>query len=277
MPQPPRTRGRSSPPGPLAADAELLALYDRWLRIEIEYPGVRRETLPNLVRFVRPAPGMNRVAYSRLDLTEIDAAIEQQIATFRPMDQPFEWLVAEHDAPPGLQDRLIAHGFSPDDDPSAVMLLDLRDAPPSLLAPVKADVRRLQQREELGAVIRVLEQAVGGSYGWLPRRLGDHMAMPGYLSVVVAYADGLPACCGWIYFHPGNPFAELFGGATVPDRRGAGLYSAVLAARVQEAAQRGVRYVATGASPMSRPILEKNGFRVLSFLHALSWEGPSER
>jgi hypothetical protein len=68
---------------------ELLALYDKEQRIEIEYPGVQKAAFPDLVRFVRPAPCMNYVSYSRLDEASMDVTIQQQIAFFSQMDQPF--------------------------------------------------------------------------------------------------------------------------------------------------------------------------------------------
>ena len=46
---------------------EILTLYDKQQRIEIAYPDARKEVLPEVVRFVRPAPAMSWVAYSRLD------------------------------------------------------------------------------------------------------------------------------------------------------------------------------------------------------------------
>src|SRR5512139_3856817 len=134
---------------------DLLALYDAQLRIEIEYPGVRKESFPQLVRFIKPAPGMNFIAYSHLDEAQLDAVIQEQIAYFAPMPQPFSWHVYEHDAPPSLKGRLLAHGFAPDDDPDAVMVLDGQDASPALLNPVSIDIRRLTQRDQLDAVAQI--------------------------------------------------------------------------------------------------------------------------
>jgi len=37
------------------------------------------------------------------------------------MNQPFSWHVCDHDSPPRLKERLLAHGFAPDDDPDAIM------------------------------------------------------------------------------------------------------------------------------------------------------------
>lgn len=197
---------------------ELLALYDKEQRIEIEYPDMRKEVLPHVIRFVREAPGMNFILYSRLDETNVDAVIQEQIAYFSPMDQPFEWKVYDHDTPPDLKDRLEAYGFEPE-EPDALMVLDLQHAPPALLEPITADVRPVTGRGQLADVIRIEEQVWGGNFDWINRRLGDHLEIPGYLSIYVAYAEGQPACSGWIYFHENSHFASLWGGSTVPDYR----------------------------------------------------------
>ena len=135
------------------------------------------------------------------------------------------------------------------------------------------EITRLTQLDQLDDVVRVEEQVLGGDFGWLKRRLSEHLAIPDYLSVYVAYVDGQPACSGWIYFYPHNAFAGLFGGATLPALRKRGLYTAVLAVRVREALQRGYRFVTTGASPMSRPILQQHGFQFLTYAYAHEWQG----
>ncbi len=252
---------------------DLLTLYDQELRIDIDYPDVRKESFPRLVRFIRPVSGMNFIAYSRLDESEIDATIEAQIAYFAPMNQPFSWHVYAHDQPPHLKDRLLAHGFAPDDDPDTVMVLDLHAAPAALLAPVTADVRRLTRPDQLADVVTVLTQVWGGDFAWFRPRVEGHMVIADYLSLYVAYVDGQPACSGWTYFHPHSQFASLYGGSTVEMYRQRGLYTAVLAVRVQEAIARGTRYLTTGASPLSRPILAQNGFQVLTDAYALEWKG----
>jgi hypothetical protein len=251
---------------------DLLALFDKEQRIEIEFPGVQKAAFPHLVRFVRPAPGMNYVLYSRLDEVDIDAAIQEQIAFFSQMDQPFSWHVYDHDTPPDLKDHLIRHGFIDDDDPDAVMVLDVQEASPVLLEPVGDNIRRIVQRDQLDDVTRIEEQVWGGNFAWLKGRLGPHLELPGYLSVYVAYQEQQPACSGWVYFHPNSQFAGLFGGATVSEHRKLGLYTAVLAVRVQEAIRRGYRFLTTGASPMSRPILAKHGFRLLTHAYAYDWK-----
>jgi hypothetical protein len=84
---------------------------------------------------------------------------------------------------------------------------------------------------------------------------------------------GRPACVGWTFFYPNSQFAGLWGGSTVAEYRGLGLYTAVLATRIQEAIQRGYRFVVIDASPMSRPIVAKHSFRLLTYAYACEWTG----
>ncbi len=250
---------------------DLLSLYDQDQRITIEYPEARKETLlaltphtqPMLVRFIRQAPGMNMILYSRVDETRLDQVIAEQVAYFQPMRQPFEWIVYEHDFPPSLKARLEAHGFQCD-EAEPLMALDLHRAPPALLVPVSHDVRSITQQDQLEDVVQVMQQVYGGDFGWIRQRLGSHLKLPEYLNVYIVYAGGRPACAGWIYFHPRSHFAGLWGGSTVAEHRQKGLYTALLALRVQEAIRRGYRYLTINASEMSRPIVSKYGFELLA-------------
>ena len=250
---------------------EVLTLYDREQRIEIEFPGMRRDVLPGVVRYVRPLPSMSFVLYSDLDETTADAAIDEQLAYFRDQGLIFEWKVYRHDRPADLVDRLRARQFETEPE-DAIMVLDVANAPPRLLAPPAADVRRLTDPAQLGQVVDIMEAVWGGNYNWIHERMGGHMAIPGYLSIYVAYAGGVPACAGWTYFDKGH-FAGLWGGSTLPEYRGRGLYTALLAARVQEAQARGVPYLTIDAGEMSKPIVVRHGFEVITYATACEWKG----
>ena len=204
----------------------------------------------------------------------MDAVIKEQITHFSKFDQPFSWHVYQHDLPQSLPDRLMAQGFAQDDDPDAVLVLDLRsDLPATTVKPAGVEIRRLTQPDQLQDVRRVEQEVLGGDFDWLVKRLADHMEFPEYLSVYVAYVNEQPVCTGWTYFHPGSQFTSLYGGATVEAQRGHGIYHALLDVRVREARQKGRRIVTTGASPMSRPILVKRGFSLLTHAYAYEWEG----
>jgi hypothetical protein len=252
--------------------SEILSLYDRLMRVEVNYPDNTKELLPNgIVRFTKPAPGNNFILYSQLQPETADAVIDEQIAYLQGLNQPFEWKVFDHDQPPDLLQRLMMRGLEPE-DPDAILALELADAPASLTAPVTADVRRLTTREQLVDVVTVLEQVWKREFDWIYDRLGQNLEIPGYISIYAAYDKGLPASVGWIYFHDNHVFTDLWGGSTLPGTRGHGIYTAVLAIRVQEAIQRGYQFVTIDASPMSRKIVETHGFRLLDYAHACVWE-----
>lgn len=272
----------------------ILALFDLEQRINIEYPNVRKERRPHVIRYVSETGGPHFILYSQLAGADVEAVIAEEQAYFSPLGE-VEWKVYAHDQPADLRERLVARGFEAE-EPEAVMVLDLgetprwqathrgkdedglRETPPRSGAgqrvsalPEGVTVRRLESASQLEDV-RWIEEAVWEEdFPRLTQRLAADLAVPGYLSVYAAYVDEQPACAGWINFHPNGQFADLWGGATLPDHRGRGLYTAVLAVRVQEATARGYRFLTIDASPMSRPIVARHGFRLLTMSWACKW------
>jgi hypothetical protein len=134
------------------------------------------------------------------------------------------------------------------------------------------DVRPIVQRDQLKDIIRVLEAVWGGDFSWVSERLGAHLEIPGYLSAFAAYLQDRPVSVAWVYFPPGSQFASLWGGSTLVEQRGKGLYSALLARRVQEAIQRGRRYAFIEAGPESQPIVARRGFTQLTAEQDYEWK-----
>lgn len=250
----------------------LLARYDKNLRIHRQYPEARKEVSKDVVRFVREAPGMNFVSFTFANEQDLDRVIDQQVEYFVPMEQPFTWKVYEHDLLPSLKDKLARRGFAGDEHPAAVMVLRVKKAPAALFQPVQTDVRRITEPEDLKDVIHVLDSVYGGHNTWVNDRLGGHLKVPGYLSVYVAYVNDQPASIAWISF-PQGQFATLFAGTTLEQYRRQGLYTSLLATRLQEIRDRGYPYAVVEAGEMSKPILAKHGFRHLTTVYDYEWEG----
>jgi GNAT superfamily N-acetyltransferase len=249
----------------------ILALYDLEQRITIEYPAVRKEQRPHVIRYVSEAGGPHFILYSRLVGADVEAVIAEEQAYFGPLGE-VEWKVYAHDRPADLRQRLVARGFEAE-EAEAVMVLDLEQTPRMDVSARSNEVtvRRLEIASQLQDVRRIEEAVWEEDFGRLTEHLANDLAVPGYLSVYAAYVDGQPACAGWIYFHTNGQFADLWGGSTVPEHRGLGLYTAVLAKRVQEATARGYRFLTIDASPMSRPIVARHGFRLLTMTWACKW------
>jgi GNAT superfamily N-acetyltransferase len=246
---------------------ELLAIFDREQRRDSVSPDALREATPHVVRHVPLHDGARWgwIVYSQLTGADVDAVIQEQIAYFTGLGFNFEWKWYSHDLPLDLPERLISHGFEPE-DPESLMVLDLHAAPPALWTAPADTIRRITDPTGLQDVIAVESAAWGdSSHDWIASELAEEMAdAPGLISVYCAYVDDTPASTAWVRFHPGTQFASLWGGSTDPLFRKRGLYTALLAVRAREARDKGYRVLTVDASEMSRPVLEKYGFEKIA-------------
>jgi GNAT superfamily N-acetyltransferase len=251
--------------------AQLRALYDEDERRNVEYPRTRREVTPPVVRLVDPDGVGSFVIYSNLSAENVETAIRDQIAYFTEQGQDFEWKVYDYDSPSDLRERLLAYGFEAE-EPEAIMVLELTETPVALLQPVGYTVRRITDPDDLHEVAAIEEAVWEIDWSQHTHRLaGELQDDPEFLSVYVAYVDGVPASAAWINFSRRGRFASLWGGSTLPAYRKRGLYTALLAVRTQEAIRRGFQFLTIDASPMSRPIVERFGFRFIAYAYALRW------
>jgi len=250
----------------------ILLQYDKDLRMRIMYPEARREITGDVVRFIRKAPGMNFVSFTFANERQLHDVIHQEVEYFAPMNQPFTWKVYDHDLLPNLKKELVSHSFAEDNDPAAVMVLDLKNAPAHLFQPVKADIHRITDVTGLKEVVHVLDTVWGGQNTWVYDRLGLHLQVPGYLSVYVAYVENQPVSVAWTYF-PRGYFATLFAGSTIAEYRKQGLYTSLLATRLREIRERGYSFAVVEAGSMSKPIVAKHGFRHLTTVYDYEWNG----
>jgi GNAT superfamily N-acetyltransferase len=254
----------------------VLTLYDQEQRCDIEYPDARREAAPPVIRGIDLFGYRSFINYSHLEGQDVDRVIDEQIRYFESLGHDFEWKVFSHDFPQDLSERLRARGFDVEES-DTIMAFDLQTAPDKLLQPVPQQVRRVLDPAGIDDVMMVENTVWGEDMNWLGDRLRQQLReTPDYVSVYVAYADERPVSSAWITFHKGH-FAGLWGGSTLEQYRGQGWYTALLAARMQEARSRGVRYLTIDASPMSRPIVEKFGFQVITTATECVWHAKTTR
>lgn len=249
----------------------LLVRYDKDLRLRVMYPEARREITGDVVRFIRKAPGINFISFTFATEPRLERVIGSELDYFTPMKQPFTWKVFEHDRLPNLGNALLANGFFGDNDPAAVMVLDVNQAAASGQEAVNADIRRITDRDGLKDIVYVLDGVYGGHNDWVYERMGLHLQIPDYLSMYAAYVDDKPVSIAWTYF-PGGRFATLFGGTTLPEYRGRGLYTSLLFTRLREIRARGYPFAIVEAGPMSKPIVEKHGFQHLTTVWDYEWK-----
>lgn len=240
--------------------------YDAFRRQQ-ETLGYRREETRFVVRQVSLHGDPGFIGWSHLDSAHARQVIRDEVAYFRRLGQPFEWKVYPGDPPEPLQQLLQAEGFQVG-DPESVMVTEV--APNhSLLTPVTGwDLQELESSADIADLVRLLEEVWDTPFASLGRRLiRDKQAAPERLRLYGIYRAGRLVSGAWMYVEHPTPYASLWGGATLPAYRGLGCYTALLRARAQAARCRGLRYLTVDAGPMSRPILERQGFVSLGFTY----------
>lgn len=257
-------------------EAEILAIFDKEVRRECEWTRMRREVLPNLVRYTLTGVGYGggHVSWSNLNEENADAAIRSQIEYFGKLGADFEWKYYSYDKPQDLPQRLLAHGFSAE-EPEALMVADITDLPEYYWDMDVSAVQRVTRPEEVDEIARMESEV------WNEEKTGFTTGMkydlehnPEEISVFAVWQDGRIVSAAWTFYLPGTSFATFWGGSTLGAYRRRGYYTALLAVRAREARQRGYRFLQVDASPNSRPILAKHGFRCLAFSTPYEWEPP---
>ena len=166
--------------------------------------------------------------------------VDALVARMRELPGHVEWKYYSHDLPDDLPERLRAAGLEPEDEETVVV------AEAASIPPPPDDV-------ELRIVTDEFVDLAADVFG-------DRFELPEKAVAVVAVVDGQAVSGGRVDFEDGVEFAGLFGGVTLPEYRGRGLYRATVAKRAELARDRGYRWLYSDALPTSRPILERNGF-----------------
>ncbi len=241
--------------------AALLRAYDEQLRRDAE---VRRATVLEeagpILRGVFSWGGF--VTYRDLGGLEggaLDALIADTVRWFRDEHRVdrFEWKTRGHDLPGDLPERLLAHGLVAEPR-ETVMIGEASALAVDVALPAGAEVSRVTDRDDLARLQDLQEAVFQDDHGsWLDEAWAEvEQDTAEYWWVTV---DGTPVSAGKLEPVPGTEFAGIWGGGTLEEWRGRGLYRALTAARARSAQARGVRFLHSDSTDMSRPILERSG------------------
>jgi GNAT superfamily N-acetyltransferase len=256
--------------------AELLRAYNEQLRARVP------AALPASVTVEHEGPiqrllglkGGGYVEYHDLggiDGDALDALIARQVDAFADRHEEFEWKLHGHDRPTDLPERLRAAGFVPEDE-ETVVIAAVADIAAEPRLPEGVALRTVTERRDLDRIAAMEEAVWDEKHAWLAARLEEELTLaPDSIAVVVAEAERTVVCAAWIRFEEGTEFATLWGGATLREWRGRGIYRATVAYRASLAAARGFRYVEVDASADSRPILERLGFTPVTTTTPYVW------
>ena len=206
-----------------------------------------------------------------LEGSEVDELIARQVQAFAARGEKFEWKLHAHDQPADLATRLLAAGFVPE-EVETVVIAPVATVAGELRLPEAVQLREVSKRADFDRIATMEEAIWGDGRGWLAESLeAEHAVDPSAITIVVAETDADVVCAAWVRFAKGTDFATLWGGGTLPDWRGRGIYRAIVAYRANLAAQRGFSYLQVDASDDSRPILERLGFVAVTTTTPYIW------
>ncbi|GGT91865.1 GNAT family N-acetyltransferase [Streptomyces violascens] len=247
-------------------DDELLAVFDRQMRENAlpDGPGAIVERSGDVVRQVGPGQVWNGIIWSDLTAANADAEIAAQARHFASLGNECEWKLYAHDCPADLGRRLLAAGFEAEPE-ETVMVARVADLPLDVEPADGITLRPVTDAAGVDLMACVHERAFGDDgVRFRARLLAQFAEAPETVTAVVALAGDVPVSAARMDFHPGTEFASLWGGGTLPEWRGKGIYRALIAYRTRIAAERGYRYLQVDASDQSRPILQRLGFTPLT-------------
>ncbi len=256
--------------------AALLAAYDAQLRGAAEVQGaVSWDRSGPLWRARFRTSGF--VSYETLeDVADVDALIAETVAFFAgdPAMEEFEWKTRGHDWPPDLGARLEAQGLEPE-EVETVMVGEARALAVDVDLPDGVTVRRVDQLPERDALVTEASAVAAEIFGGGPSgaEMLDRLdRMQGLEQFWVAEAEGHVICSGRLALVEGTEFAGIWGGSTLPEWRGKGIYRALTAARAAAALDEGVRLINSDCTAMSRPILERSGLVAVTTSTPYVWK-----
>ncbi len=181
--------------------------------------------------------------------------------------EDLEWKRYAHDRPSTFGTSLAAHSFVAE-DVETLLAFDLSSNTTIASAPGVV-VHPVRDADDVATYLDVTCAAFGSAPPWSAEKFAaEVLAFAPETYAFVAFVDGVPSAAGRVHFPRERSFASMWGGGTVPDARGRGVYRTLVAERMRLARERGYTYLTVDARDTSRPILERLGFQALTTIHA---------
>ena len=198
--------------------------------------------------------------FARFTASNAGRRIAEELGRLRDRGWEAEWKLQDFDEPSDLKARLEAHALA-NHHVEALMVLEVAKSRARQFDHSDVVVKEASF-EELDQIVSLGEEVWACRMPWLGytlRKMTD--PVHGTAKVFCARTPERVVGSGWIEFHGGSRFAQLCGGCLLESYRGRGLYARLFERRIEEARARAVPFIAVDAAPMSRPILERRGFR----------------
>ena len=183
------------------------------------------------------------------------------------------WWIGGSTTPDELEEQLLALGLSPAampiNEPVYGALALVR--PPAgssegiLARPIESYEEFLTSADIMGVAFQQTDEQREGFRNAAPMLY--ELGRQGISATYLAFVDDKPVASATAVF--ADAAVMLVGGATLSEARGRGCYRALVEARWQDAVKRGTPALVVQAGAMSRPILERLGFELVSDLRVL--------
>lgn len=256
--------------------ARLLEAYDEQLRTDAETPDALSVAREGPLRLATFAGGRGFVTYQNLDgvdADEVRALVTTVLDRYRgdPDVTRVEWKTRNHDRAPGLHEALLDAGFVADDTES-IMIGEARALAVDVALPEGVMLRQVTAEADVRAMTAMQCEAFGDSLGEeIANAAVSRLERGEEIELWVAEADGRVVTAGRLEPVPDTEFAGIWGGATLPEWRGRGIYRALTAARARSALRMSKRYINSDSTEYSRPILERSGLLKVSTTTPYMW------
>jgi GNAT superfamily N-acetyltransferase len=234
----------------------------------ISLPGIRGRITDSSDFFA------NLVGASTLNPKNAEDTIRQVCRLFEREGKEFGWVIGPKSTPPHLAELLQRAGFTRKVEMAGMALSDLRV---SIRTNPAVHIREASG-EDLQPASELLAEALGiteEGANVITQALLWNRESP-RTRVYLAYLDGVHDAVGIAaaLYLPDHPIVDLYCAATLKAYRGRGIYSSLVARRIRDAFQEGMRAaIIQAVRETSAPICQKIGFLEIGKLEWYVWQG----
>lgn len=223
-------------------------------------------------------PLANLVGMAKIAPEDVTATLKLVRNRYSGGRKAYGWVTGPLTRPNDLGERLVAGGLTKADEMAGMVLTDLAipiAVDPSILVR-EGTLHEAQAASEMMGRAYGMPEEVARFFNVLLAMTDAKVRNRGYF----AFVDGGDRPVGWSYlvYLPDSPIVLLGGAATLPEHRGRGIYSALVAKRLADARADGrTAAVVQAARSTSAPICAKLGFREVCGLEFYSSEGAQRQ
>lgn len=204
-----------------------------------------------------PYAPTNAVGCARLTEENVEVTIDVIIAHYESLDVSFSWNWSSNSTPDDLGERLEKRGFEKVIACAGMALTGLNHS----IEVNPAVTVRVAEESDTEQMLKIYQDGfrMPGCVDRVFLSMLEILNGRNYLAFIEGKSD--PVGFANMFYYPGKPIAVLQGAATLEAYQGQGIYSALMARRLDDARADGIEVAVLQADlTTSAPICEKSGF-----------------